>query len=179
MSGSPALTFSPTLNVDVGGTTSWMVTGVDSDYRWSWSSPGENTIVALSPQGNGATCKIEGLAGGETTITVRDESGRYGEATHAISVGLMFVYAPDGTLYAATTSSFVRVEHTNASVLTIPTLREMAEKEAYYVPPPTPSTDSVTNVTCYVINLGYIRSNPADLWNPSSSEQATEKKSGK
>ncbi|MDC0714532.1 hypothetical protein POL68_39155 [Stigmatella sp. ncwal1] len=166
----------PTINVDVGGVTVWRVTNSTSSIRWS--SPGSRDVIQLDGQGDGVTCQITGLKGGETTITAQEMSGQGRERTLPISVGLMFVYGPDGNLYAAPTASFSLVENTQARVLNIPTLAEMAEKEAYYVPPSGSGVEGIINVTCYVINLGYIRSNPDDLWTPSSSAQGGKKKSG-
>jgi hypothetical protein len=161
------LTFSPTANVDVAGSTYWTVHNVNGPVEWS--CPDDGTIVRLEPQDNN-TCKITGLAGGQTMITMRASGW---EGRKGISAGVMFVYAPDGSLWMAPAASFTEVTNTQAAQLTIPTYEQMNGKEAYYVPPDFTQTDS--NVTCYVINLGYI--NQADVWTVNSSSQA--KKSGK
>jgi hypothetical protein len=174
MSGSPSLSCSPTVNVDVGGTTEWTVHNVSNPIEWS--CPDEGTIVRLEPQNSSGTrCKITGLAGGQTEITMKEQGGNNWAAKKSIGVGLIFAYAPDGSLYAASAADFKPVDSTQASQLPIPTLEQMATEEAYYVPPTTSVAEA--NVTCYVINLGYIQS--TDVWPPNTTPGTTAKKSGK
>jgi hypothetical protein len=171
MSGSPSVSCSPTVNVDVGGTTYWTVHNVDNPIEWS--CPDEGTILQLEPQdSNGTRCKITGLAGGQTEITMKEKGGNW-VGKKSIGVGLIFVYAPDGSLYATSAASFIPVSSEHASKLPIPTLAQMEGEEAYYVPPGVSTAD--INVTCYVINLGYIRD--TEVWTGETSKQTTAKKS--
>jgi hypothetical protein len=173
MSGSLTLSCSPTVNVDVGGSTVWTVHNATSPV--AWSCPDEGTIVRLEPQdSNGLQCKITGLAGGQTEITMQERGGNHEGMKKSIGVGLIFAYAPDGSLYAASAAAFKPVDSTQASQLPIPTLEQMATEEAYYVPPTMTVADA--NVTCYVINLGYIKN--TDVW-PPITPGTTSKKSGK
>lgn len=175
MSGLPSISCSPTVNVDVGGTTYWTVHNVANPIEWS--SPDEGTIVKLEPQdSNGTRCKITGLAGGETEIIMREKGDDKWAAKKSIGVGLIFAYAPDGSLYAASAAGFKPVDSTQAGRLSIPTFAQMENQEAYYVPPPDVGTADA-NVTCYVINLGYIRE--TDVWPPETSGETAAKKSGK
>lgn len=174
MSGAPSLSCSPTVNVDVGGTTYWTVHNVGNPIEWS--SPDEGTIVRLEPQdSSGTRCKITGLAGGQTEIIMKEKGGDHWSAKKAIGVGLIFAYAPDGSLYAASAAGFIPVDSTQASKLPIPTLEQMESQEAYYIPPTVSTAEA--NVTCYVLNLGYIQS--TDVWSPNTPTGTTAKKSGK
>ncbi|HVG63544.1 MAG TPA: hypothetical protein VNA24_33570 [Hyalangium sp.] len=168
------LSYQPTANVDVGMTTEWIIE--DTVNIVEWSSPGEGTIVRLEVQdGRGTRCKITGLAAGQTTIIMKENGGAQRQDERSIGVGLMFVYAPDGSLWAASTASFRPVGPAQASKLPIPTLEQMEGEEAYYVPPGFGTADA--NVTCYVINLGYI--SETEVWTGDVSTQTTAKKSGK
>ncbi|KFA86995.1 hypothetical protein [Archangium violaceum] len=158
---SPRFSFKPTVNVDVNGETVWTITDTNTN-AWSWSCAQEGApIVELRPQPGGLSCAIRGLRPGEATVTATRSDGY--PLTQAIGVGLMFVYAPDGKLYAVSTASFVEVDQTRMSGQPIPTLEEMSEQEAYYVPPGTEGAAAI-NVTCYVINLGYVQQ--TDVWTP-------------
>ncbi|WNG54843.1 hypothetical protein F0U59_08715 [Archangium gephyra] len=158
---SPRFSFTPTVNVDLNGETVWTITDTNTN-AWSWSCEQEGApIVELRPQPGGLSCAIKGLRPGETTVTATRRDGY--TLTQAIGVGLMFVYAPDGKLYAVSTASFVEVDQTRMSGQPIPTLEEMSGQEAYYVPPGTEGAAAI-NVTCYVINLGYVQQ--TDVWTP-------------
>lgn len=158
---SPRFSFSPTVNVDVNGETVWTITQTNTN-AWTWSCPPEDPpIIELKPQAGGLSCAIKGLRPGETTITATRNDGY--TLTQSLGVGLMFVYAPDGKLYAVSTASFVEVDPAKMSGQPIPTLAEMNGQEAYYIPPGTEGTATI-NVTCYVINLGYVQQ--ADVWTP-------------
>lgn len=159
--------FTPTLNVDVGGKTVWSITGPDIG-TWYWFCDNPN-IVTLEPSGdNNTQCTIHGRAGGQGLIWAQDKNNLY-RLEQSISVGLMFVWGPDGKLYAATTSSFQLMSSEQESYLTqtIPTQAQMEHQAAYYVPPA--HTESAINVTCYVINLEHIQQ--YDVWASSSSSQ--------
>jgi hypothetical protein len=174
MPGVFSLRYQPTVNVDVGGTTEWIIQ--DPVNIVEWSSPDEGTIVRLETQDSrGTRCKITGLAGGQTTIIMTEQGGQGRKDVMAIGAGLMFVYAPDGTLYAASAASFIPVDSEKASKLQIPTFEQMESQEAYFLPPEFGT--AATNVTCYVINLGYIRD--ADVWTADTAAGPAEKKSGK
>jgi hypothetical protein len=175
MSHTLSFSCSPTVNVDVGGTTVWTVHNADGPL--AWSCPDEGTIVRLEPQdSNGIRCKITGLAGGQTEIIVQERGGDHQGAKKSIGVGLIFAYAPDGSLYAVSAAAFKPVDSTQASHLPIPTLEQMATEEAYYVPYTVTVNEADANVTCYVINLGYIKT--TDVW-PPITPGATSKKSDK
>jgi hypothetical protein len=162
-----SLTFSPTVNVDVGLSTYWTVNNAQGTI--DWSCPDDGVIVRLEPQDSN-TCKITGLSGGMTIITMTERNSNWG-GRKGISSGVMFVYSPDGTLWAAPAASFTEVDSDRAAQLAIPTFAQMDGKEAYYIPPD--FTQSDANVTCYVINLDYIRQ--AEVWTVDSSSQAAKK----
>lgn len=155
--------FDPTMNVDVGGQTVWSIGGPEVG-EWSWHCD-QPDILTLEPSGhNNTQCTIQGTAGGQGNVWAQTRDGSH-RLSQPISVGLIFVWGADGNLYAATTSSFKLMTRAEEFVLTktIPTPEQMGLRSAYYVPPS--ETDSVTNVTCFVINLEQIKKH--DVWPPS------------
>lgn len=166
---TPQFSFSPTVNVDVNGETVWTITQTDTN-DWTWCYPQEDPpIIELVPLVGNLGCRIKGLRPGETTVTATRHDGY--TLTQSIGVGLMFVYAPDGKLYAVSTASFVEVDQTKVGGQPLPSLEEMRAQEAYYIPPGTTGAAAI-NVTCYVINLGYIQR--ADVWTPPPTSSGTD-----
>jgi hypothetical protein len=169
---SYAFTFSPTLNVDVGGKTAWTITGGEPGNRtWFWTAENPNIVRLEVAEHDTTQCTIYGVSGGETIIRA-DASDRSGELSQQISAGLMFVWGPDGRLYAANASSFQLMSSEQEAFLarTIPTQEQMENKAAYYVPPD-PAASAI-NVTCYVVNLEHIKT--CDVWRGSSKKKAGE-----
>lgn len=167
---SPRFVFSPTVNVDVDGETVWLITETNTN-AWTWSCPPqESPIVELSPLADRLHCAIRGLRPGETTVTATRDDGF--TLTQAVGVGLMFVYAPDGKLYAVSTASFMEVDQSRMGGQPIPTLEQMSGQEAYYVPPDTEGAAAI-NVTCYVINLGCVQQESVWIPPPDSQKKST------
>ena len=159
-----AFVFEPTVNVDVGGRTTWSITGGTPDYRiWRWSCNDASVVRLEVDSEDSRRCVIYGLAGGETVIRAEARDGS-GSLSQEISAGLMFVWGADGKLYAATASSFLLTtpEQQAALTRTIPTQEQMVDRAAFFVPPE-PMTSSL-NVTCYVVNLVHIKNQ--DVWPP-------------
>lgn len=144
MSASPS-----SFSIDVDQSQVVTITGNSGNVTWQ-GDPNAPEIATLAVNNStGTSVTIAGKGGGRAVFIAMDSQNN--RATVYAYIGILLIYADDGTLYEIPAGTWTRTVATNVSpeVPSFETMNNEGEV-GVFVPP------SGSSTTCYVLNLATI-----------------------